>query len=285
MKMSRPVSFLVLALIYLAAAIIGILIHDLDLCGGSILWNLFVADAVATVFVWMWGLVFKNVSVYDPYWSVAPPVMLTACAAAWGSWNMAACLLLAAVWFWAVRLTANWAVTFKGMAFEDWRYTKYRTEQPAWIFQIINFFGLNMMPTVVVFLCMAPGIEILNGVPGSANVLTWLSLAICLAAACLQLVADTQSHSFRRGHRGQVCNVGLWKHGRHPNYLGEILMWWGVWLMYVSVAGIKEKPWLVAGPVLMTCMFRFISVPLMENRQLKNKPGYAEYRKSTRMFI
>lgn len=283
--MSRPVSFLVLTLIYLVAAFIGILVYDLDLCGGAVLWNLFVADAAATVFVWMWGLIFKNVSVYDPYWSVAPPVMLTACAVAWGCWNLPACLLLVAVWFWAVRLTANWAVTFKGMAFEDWRYTKYRTEQPAWIFQIINFFGLNMMPTVVVFLCMTPGMEILKGASGNAGVLSWTGLAICLAAASLQLVADTQSHAFRREHRGQVCNVGLWKHGRHPNYLGEILMWWGVWLMYVSVVGIKEKPWLIAGPVLMTCMFRFISVPLMENRQLKTKPGYAEYRESTRMFI
>lgn len=86
-------------------------------------------------------------------------------------------LVLALIYL-AVRLTANWAVTFKGMAFEDWRYTKYRTEQPAWMFQIINLFGLNMMPTVVVFLCMVPGFEMLGTPSGGANVLTWTAAAI-----------------------------------------------------------------------------------------------------------
>lgn len=283
--MSRTSSFLVLLLIYIAGAALGFYVCRLGWGGGSPEWNLFIADVAATVFVWLWGLIFKNVSVYDPYWSVAPPVMLTACAFAWNSFSLPVCLMLVAVWVWAIRLTGNWAFTFRGIAYEDWRYTKYRTGQPAFIFQVINFFGLNMMPTVVVFLCMLPGIGMTRCGVAEAGVLTWIGFAVSIGAASLQLVADTQAHRFRREHKGEVCNVGLWRYGRHPNYLGEILMWWGVWLMYVSVAGLDEKWWLVAGPVLMTCMFRFISVPLMEHRQLKNKPAYAEYVRTTPMFL
>ena len=76
--------------------------------------------------------------------------------------------------------------------------------------------------------------------------------------------------------------MGLWKRGRHPNYFGEISMWWGVWLMYASLYGLDL---LVLAPVAMTCLFLFISIPMMERRQLDNKPGYAEYRKQTRILI
>jgi len=69
---------------------------------------------------------------------------------------------------------------------------------------------------------------------GPANALTWAGFAICLASATLRLVADTQIHRFRAAHPGAVCDAGLWKHGRHPNYFGEVMMWWGVWLMYAS---------------------------------------------------
>jgi steroid 5-alpha reductase family enzyme len=178
-------------------------------------------------------------------------------------------------------LTGNWAFTFKGLAHEDWRYTRYRETQSPFIFQIINFFGLNMMPTVLVFAVMLPGFGLFESTE-AANMLTWLGFAICISAATLQLVADTQIHRFRENHPGQYCFVGLWKHGRHPNYLGEISMWWGVWTMYASIYGFD---WLIITPIAMTALFLFISIPMMERRQLQNKPGYAEYRKKTRMLI
>lgn len=242
---------------------------------------LFLADVVATVVVWGFGLFYKNVSVYDPYWSEAPPVMFTAWAFYKSAFTLPVVLLLIAVWYWGIRLTGNWAFTFKGLAHEDWRYTRYRETQSPFIFQIINFFGLNMMPTVLVFAAMLPGFGLFEST-GTANMLTWLGFAICISAATLQLVADTQIHRFREEHPGQYCNVGFWKHGRHPNYLGEISMWWGVWTMYASVYGLD---WLVLAPVAMTALFLFISIPIMERRQLQNKPGYAEYRKKTRMLI
>ncbi|MBR0055217.1 MAG: DUF1295 domain-containing protein, partial [Bacteroidales bacterium] len=61
-----------------------------------------------------------------------------------------------------------------------------------------------------------------------------------------------------------------------------ILFWWGMWEMYASVFGLN---WLILAPIAMTALFLGISIPLMEKRQLKNKPGYAEYRQQTRMLI
>ena len=114
---------------------------------------------------------------------------------------------------------------------------------------------------------------------------------VCIGATLVELVADTQRHRFAREHKGEICNVGLWKQGRHPNYFGEIMMWWGLFVMYVSVYSLFETycvefhAWYIVGPVLMTCLFLFVSIPLMEKRQLKNKPGYAEYKAKTRRLI
>ena len=278
---TKTASIAIIAIVYLIAFFVGYLVFTRLKGDMSELWALFVADVVATVVVWFFGLVFKNVSVYDPYWSVAPPVMFTIWAIYKSVFTLPVILLLIVVWYWGIRLTGNWAITFKGLAHEDWRYTRYRETLSPFLFHITNFFGLNMMPTVLVFAAMLPGFGLFESTE-TANMLTWLGFAICISAASLQLVADTQIHRFREEHPGQYCNVGFWKHGRHPNYLGEISMWWGVWTMYASVYGLD---WLVLAPVAMTALFLFVSIPMMERRQLQNKPGYAEYRKNTRMLI
>ncbi|MBQ9889704.1 MAG: DUF1295 domain-containing protein [Bacteroidales bacterium] len=277
---SRTASIVIVTLIYLFAIAIGLLTFNKDYASMPEIWAMLLADVVATIIVWLYGIVFANVSVYDPYWSVAPPVMFTLWAVYKGSCTLPVVLLLLAVWYWGVRLTGNWASTFKGLAHEDWRYTRYRETLSPALFQLTNFFGLNMMPTLLVFACMLPGFG-LYGDTG-ANALTWLGFVLCISSATIQLVADTQSHRFREANPGQVCNVGLWEKGRHPNYFGEFQMWWGVWLMYASLHGID---FLVLAPVAMTALFLFISVPMMERRQLENKPGYADYRKHTRMLI
>lgn len=281
--MDRTKSFMIIGLHYLIAVALGWLVCHLTWDVWPHLASLFVADVVATIYIWILGLIYRNVSFYDPYWSVAPPVMMTWYFAVCGAFTLPALLLLVAVWYWAIRLTANWAITFKGMAHEDWRYTKYRALGPL-AFHFINFTGLNMVPTLVVFMAMVPGFDLIAR-PCEATPLTFVALAICVAAATIQLISDTQSHRFRAEHPGEVCNVGLWKHGRHPNYFGEITMWWGVWLFHVASFGVLSNPWLVIGPISVTVLFCTVSIPLMESRQLKNKPGYAAYRRSTRLFI
>ena len=278
---TKTVSIVIIGIIYLIAILLGYFVFITLNKGLHELVVLFLADVVATVVVWGFGLFYKNVSVYDPYWSVAPPVMFTIWAFYKSTFTLPVVLLLIAVWYWGIRLTGNWAYTFKGLAHEDWRYTRYRETQSPFIFHIINFFGLNMMPTVLVFAAMLPGFGLFESTE-AANLLTWLGFAICISAATLQLVADTQIHRFHEEHPGQYCDVGFWKHGRHPNYLGEISMWWGVWTMYASVYGLDC---LILAPVAMTALFLFISIPMMERRQLQNKPGYAEYKKKTRMLI
>lgn len=290
---SKWSSIALIAAIYLFATVVGIVVYfavnrvpipGITASSQPII-ALLIADVVATIVVWAFGLLYENVSVYDPYWSVFPPIAFLLWAFYTGVWSLPVILLLVATWYWGWRLTRNWAITFKGIGHEDWRYTKYRSLHPA-LFHLINFFGLNMVPTLVVFAAMLPGLKIyeLNALNITPSLVgrVGVGFVICLSSATIQLIADKQSHDFRAAHPGEVCNVGLWKHGRHPNYFGEIQFWWGIWIMYAALNGFDR---FILGPIAMTALFLGISIPLMEQRQLANKPGYAAYRKQTRILI
>ena len=290
LKSSRQCSFIIITLIYLAATLFGIWVFA-ALNGNHFLLRLFAADFAATVFVWLWGVIFSNSSVYDPYWSVAPPLMLSGYAIYCGASSWPVVLMLIAVWYWAVRLTGNWAYTFPDLNKQDWRYDMYKEKFPR-LWHVVNFTGINLMPTIVVFLAMIPGFLLIEQTALSAvqsDLWTWSGFIVCIGAATLQLVSDTQAHRFRKAHRGEVCTIGLWSRSRHPNYLGEILMWWGVYMMYLTVgAGFQSCGGILLpaiGALANTCLFVFISIPMMEKRQIANKPGYAAYRKNVRMLI
>jgi steroid 5-alpha reductase family enzyme len=261
---------------YVVATLVGLFIFSLNKNGNDILY-LFYADVAATVIIWLFGVWFSNSSIYDPYWSVAPPIILTFLYFYYGCMSISAVLLMIAIWFWAIRLTVNWIYTFPNLMHQDWRYVMYREENPK-IWQLVNFMGIHFLPTLVVFLAMIPGFYVLQ-LDLNPNIWTYLSCALCVFAAVLQLVSDIQMHRFRKNNKGRVCNNGLWKYSRHPNYLGEILLWWGVYFILISVA--PQYWWTIFGPIVNNLLFVFISIPLMEKRQIKNKPEYVEYIKIT----
>ena len=76
---------------------------------------------------------------------------------------------------------------------------------------------------------------------------------------------------------------GCGRYSRHPNYLGEITTWWGLWLF--ALAASPRWWWTVAGAAAITLMFVFVSVPMMEKRALATRAGYREYRERTPMLL
>jgi steroid 5-alpha reductase family enzyme len=106
--------------------------------------------------------------------------------------------------------------------------------------------------------------------------------ALSIFAAVLQCVADVQMHIYRKKKETPFIRRGLWKYSRHPNYLGEILMWWGVALAFLCVC--PSLWYLMAGAVINTAMFLIVSVPMADKRQSR-KHGFSEYKKQTRMLL
>ncbi len=277
LKQNRAASFLAITLVYILATAVGVLVYR-EL---RFEWwlSLLLADTVATVITFLFSLLFQNSSVYDPFWSIQPPVILVAFAVG-RDLTALGILLLAAVSFWGVRLTANWAYTFSNLCHQDWRYTMLK-EKTGVFYPVINFVGIHMVPTLVVYGCVLPAVyAIREGL--FANTASVLFLLVSLSAAVMQGVADMQMHKFRKNRNGTFIRVGLWKYSRHPNYLGEILMWWGVGL---SVVCAMPKVWyLLAGAAANTVLFLAVSVPLADGRQSR-KEGFAAYKAQTGMLL
>lgn len=279
-KENRPLSFVIITLIYLVAFAAGILTYVfLPLP----MWlSLLIADVVATIVTFVFSVIFKNASVYDPYWSVQPIAILVAFAL-FNQLNLVKICLLVVVCLWGIRLTANWAYTFKNLNHQDWRYTMLQ-EQTKKFYPVINFVGIHMVPTLIVYACTLPAVYVLTS--NTNNPLSLIFMAVSVFAFTMQGVADIQMHKFQktRLETGEkFIRTGLWKHSRHPNYLGEILMWWGVGLASV-VTLVFNYWWLLTGALLNTLLFLFVSIPLSDGRQAK-KEGFLEYKKQTRMLL
>lgn len=261
---------------WLLFLLLGLLIIFFD---ASYIIKVLVADVGATVFTFICSVIFRNASVYDPYWSVQPIVIMIFFAVFCGL-NSLGTILLCAICFWGLRLTANWAYTFHGIGFQDWRYTMLK-EKTKWFYPVVNFVGIHMIPTLVVFLCTMPAfIAVKEKV--TLNPVSIIFVCLSFGAAIIQGTADFQMHNFKKNGGKGFIRVGLWKHSRHPNYLGEILMWWGIGLAcLISMPG---HWYLIAGAICNTCLFLFISIPLAEKHQSR-KPGFEEYKKQTRVLI
>lgn len=283
---NRFLSITVITMIYIFAAVCGLISYNfftnpegLNLSYGL---AIFLADVFATIVIFVFSLIFNNASVYDPYWSVQPPVILAAVLIKNGQSEnpLMAFLLFAAVLFWAIRLTGNWIYNFESFDYQDWRYVMLR-EKSGKLYPFVNFLGIHLFPTVVVFLCILPAvIAVVEG--GVFSPVSLIFIILSFVAAIIQLIADLQMQSFRKSGTGGFIRKGLWKHARHPNYAGEILMWWGIGL--ASVVSLGGKWQLLCGALLNTLMFLFVSIPMADKRQSR-KPGFEEYKKETRMLI
>ena len=114
--------------------------------------------------------------------------------------------------------------------------------------------------------------------------LSIIGLIISLVAATIQLISDIQVHKFRKNNpRNKYIDEGLWKYSRHPNYFGEVLMWWGVYLFMLFSD--FSRWYLIIGAILNTLLFIFISIPMQEKRLLTYKDNYNEYQRSTSMLL
>jgi steroid 5-alpha reductase family enzyme len=93
-------------------------------------------------------------------------------------------------------------------------------------------------------------------------------------------------HAFVTGSKepGETLRTGLWRYSRHPNYLGEILIWWSFYLFGLAADPDWAK-WAIAAPISMTAMFLFVSIPLIEKRSLERRTGYQQIVDETSMLI
>ena len=242
-------------------------------------------DLVATLVVFGFSLGYQNSSVYDPYWTVVPPLFSL------GYWMLGAELDVRSVvhagltMLWAARLTFNWVRGWAGLDYEDFRYRDLQKKFGSGaLYWLVSFSGLHYFPTLLVLVGLLPTAAIYGSETPDVGVFDALGALAMLAGIVLQAIADEQLRAFTKARtsRDAICAVGLWSWSRHPNYFGEILFWTGPVLFAFGTG--RFQWWMPAGAVSLLGLFVFASIPMMEGRQAR-KPGYADYQRRTSMLV
>ena len=249
-----------------------------------ILWKIFIADVIGTVVVFLFSVILNNSSMYDPYWSVQPFVIAVFLAWPLADQSIPGLIVLFIVFLYGLRLTLNFYRGWPGMKHEDWRYRDFRKNFPA-LYWPISFLGIHLFPTIMVFLACMSMVQIYWGPGMEMNAWFFTGLITMVMGVGLAFIADEQMRLFRNKdeNKGKLMKEGLWKYSRHPNYLGEIMTWWG--LFFFSLSAGTDQWWMIAGPLTVTIMFLVISIPMLEKRELVRRPEYAEYRKKVSVLI
>jgi len=233
------------------------------------------ADGVATLVVFGWSRACNNSSLYDPYWSLGPVALVFYWI--WAEptgdgWRKVAVTILILIW--AVRLTYNWARRWQGLGHEDWRYVDIRRRTGRWYWPV-SLLGIHLMPTVAVFLGCLPVHVAVTAPLRTPRSLDLVATLVTVGAIWIESAADEGLFRFSqtRPPRADLLDTGLWAWSRHPNYFGEVLFWWGLGLFGMTAA--PERLTMLLGPVAITCLFLFISVPMMDRHLGASRPGYA----------
>ena len=183
---------------------------------------------------------------------------------------------------WGLRLGIHIYIRKRGKP-EDFRYAAWRR---AWgrSFVLRSFFQIFMLQGALLMLVAWP-IWLTNLSPaGPPTILDAAGVLVWLTGFIIESASDAQMERFRRdpAHRGRVMTAGLWRFSRHPNYFGESVQWWGLFLIALSGAW----GWTAAvSPLLITFMLLKVSgVSLLEKKYAGN-PEFAAYARRTSLFI
>ena len=246
-------------------------------------WNLAVVAAMM-VTGWFVSLVYKNVTIVDSLWGLGFVLV------AWLTFFMSdgygdrKILIALLVTLWGLRLSIylSWRNWGKG---EDPRYGTWR-EKSGDQFWIISLFKVFILQALFLWV-ISVAVQIGQQAP-TPDRLTWLDglgAIVWLIGFTFESLGDWQLARFKSdpASKGRVMDRGLWAYTRHPNYFGEFLVWWGIFLITLST---PNSWWTIISPFIVTAvLLKMTGIPLTEQELVKNRPGYSDYVKRTSAFV
>jgi steroid 5-alpha reductase family enzyme len=183
---------------------------------------------------------------------------------------------------WGLRLAWHIAARHRGKA-EDYRYLAWRQEWGKW-FYLRSFAQVYLLQGACLFFTSLPVLIVNHSASGSFGVVNGIGDCLWLIGFLFELVGDAELARFVKDPRncGKILQSGLWRYTRHPNYFGEVAMWWGIWLIAMGVPG----AWFgVIGPVTITILILKVSgIPMLEKKMAQN-PEFADYARRTSVFL
>lgn len=200
-----------------------------------------------------------------------------------GDINIRKALATLLVTAWGLRLSFHICMRNRKMG-EDWRYKKMRKLWKETIF--ISSFVRIFLTQGIAMLIIAASVFYTNmrSPATSLNIFDFLGVILWLVGFFFETTGDLQLHRFKSNpkNKGKIMQEGLWRYTRHPNYFGESMMWWGIYLVALSV---PYGSLTLFSPILITAMlFKVTGIPPLEKKYGQN-PEYKEYIRKTNEFF
>ena len=246
-------------------------------------WHLVAALGFMTC-VWLLSIPLRNAGIADIFWG--PGFVLLAWIGFFSSHGYPGrkVLLAGLISLWGLRLAIHIGARNWGKG-EDRRYQAWRREKGErfWWISLFSVFWLQGFLLWVISLVGLAGQR--SPLPDHFTLLDGLGALIWVAGFFFEALGDRQLTRFKAdpANKGKVMDRGLWRYSRHPNYFGEALMWWGIFVIVLSTPGAL---WSVVSPLTITfLLLRVSGVTLLERTIVDTRPGYREYQEKTSAFI
>jgi len=243
------------------------------------------AAAAAVMFLaWCVHLAGGKASVVDSFWGPGFVVLAWLSLAA-SHGNPSQQLLIALlVSIWGIRLAFHLTRRNLGKP-EDPRYADMQAKHPD-TFRTRSLLTVFLLQAALLWIIALPVQLGMRGpASGGLDVLDGLGALLWCVGFFFEAVGDEQLYRFKAdpANKGKILDRGLWRYTRHPNYFGEALMWWGIFLMACSAPG---GWWTFIGPLLLTFLLLKVSgVSLTERKMGQRHTELEEYKRRVSAFF
>lgn len=182
---------------------------------------------------------------------------------------------------WGIRLAIHIARRHKGKQ-EDFRYVEWRA---TWRhFYVRSFLQVFVLQSILLVCIVSPVLFINQATSEPNTFMLVVGFLVWLIGFIFEVVGDLQLKKFlsKKENNGKLMTSGLWKFTRHPNYFGEVTLWWGIWLVACAYPfGFLT----IIGPSTITVLILLVSgIPLAEKRYA-GRPDFEAYKKKTSVFF
>lgn len=234
--------------------------------------------------VWLLSLVKKDASIVDTFWGLGFVLTAAVCCAIGEGYEMRRILVTALTAIWGLRLAGHIFLRNKGRG-EDFRYKAMRARHGK-RFPVVSLYSVFAVQGLLMWVISLPlQIGETSRLPAKLTWLDWAGATIWLIGFGFESIGDLQLARFKGDlkNKGKVMDRGLWRFTRHPNYFGDALLWWGLFLTALST---PSGVWTLISPLIMTALLMKVSgVALLEKTLMKTKPEYRDYVGRTSAFF
>lgn len=221
------------------------------------------------IILFIFALIKRDNSIVDIAYGLLFVIAASVAMTAFGELSTTSLIAYILLFIWGARLSAR-IISRNFKKGEDWRYVEWRNkwmQKGYGYFVFRSFFQIYVLQGIIILVVLLPILAAISTPTASMPFLAFLGVAVWIIGFLFESIGDEQLDAFikKPENKGKIMQYGLWKYTRHPNYFGEMTMWWGMWILAVGVSWVYW--WTILSPLLITFLLLKVSgVPLLEKK-------------------